>query len=82
MKTVSVADLRNKFADISTRLRNGEKLTVTMRGRPFATLSPASKGGGKKLEWPDRAAWRAKVFSKKPRGRQAGDVLEYDRGDT
>ena len=82
MKTVSVADLRNNFADISTLLRNGEKLIVTMRGRPFATLSPAVKRRGQRLEWPDRASWRAKVFSKKPRGRQADDVLDYDRGDT
>jgi antitoxin (DNA-binding transcriptional repressor) of toxin-antitoxin stability system len=38
MNSISVADLRNRFADVSAAIRQGEKLLVTMRGVPFATL--------------------------------------------
>lgn len=82
MKSITVADLRNHFAEVSAVLRTGEKLLVTMRGRPFATLSPAVKRTGSKLEWPDRKAWRKRVFSKKATALSKTSVVDYDRGDT
>lgn len=80
MNSITVADLRNRFADVSIAIRHGEKLIITMRGVPFATLSPVSKSVKAKQEWPDRAAWRARIFSKAAT-RDSG-VLDYDRGET
>lgn len=80
MNSITVADLRNRFADVSTAIRHGEKLLITMRGVPFATLAPLGKPVKAKLEWPDRAAWRARIFSKA--AKMNSRVLDYDRGET
>ena len=82
MNSITVADLRNRFADVSTAIRHGEKLLVTMRGVPFATLSPVGKTSKKNLEWPDRSAWRARIFRKKPAKEASPGVVDYDRGET
>jgi prevent-host-death family protein len=80
MKTATVADLRNHFSDISRIIHNGEKITITKRGMPFAILSPLQKRKSSSMEWPDRAEWRNRVF---PEGPQSTDAaLDYDRGDT
>ena len=80
MKTATVADLRNHFSDISRIIHNGEKITITKRGMPFAILSPLQKRKSSSMEWPDRAEWRNRVF---PEGPQSTDsALDCDRGDT
>jgi len=81
MKSITVADLRNRFTDVSAAIRHGEKLLVTMRGVPFATLSPVGKPVKAKLEWHDRSAWRARIFPKAAKGADRS-VLDYDRGET
>jgi prevent-host-death family protein len=80
MKTATVADLRNHFSDISRLIHNGEKITITKRGLPFAVLSPLQKRKSHPMEWPDRAEWRKRVFPEAPSATDA--ALEYDRGDT
>lgn len=79
MKSASVADLRNHFSAISKWLQAGEKVTITKRGRAFATLSPV--GGRQQPPVPiDRMARLRKMF---PRGVVKGDiqdVMEYERG--
>jgi prevent-host-death family protein len=81
MKTATVADLRNNFSDISRIIHNGEKITITKRGMPFAILSPLQKRKSSSMEWPDRAEWRKRVY---PEGSKATSdaALDYDRGDT
>ena len=52
------------------------------RGQAVPTLAQARRGPLTAPAWPDRAAWRRKVF---PHGPTKGDVqavLDYDRGDT
>jgi len=82
MKTATVADLRNSFAAVSKWIHNGEAVTITKRGRPFATLSPAKKKKAPAPDWPDRAAWRRRIFPNGPTSGDVQDVLDYDRGDT
>jgi prevent-host-death family protein len=50
MKTATVADLRNHFSDISRIIHNGEKITITKRGMPFAILSPLQKRKSSSME--------------------------------
>ncbi len=82
MKTATVADLRNNFATVSRWIHAGEQVTITKRGRAFATLIPSQRGPLLAPEWPDRAEWRRKIFPDGPTKSDVQDVLDYDRGET
>jgi hypothetical protein len=40
VKSITLADPRNRFADVSTAIRHRGKLLITMWGVPIASLSP------------------------------------------
>lgn len=40
MTTVGVRELKNRLSEFLRRVANGERITVTDRGRPVAALSP------------------------------------------
>ena len=83
MKTATVADLRNNFARISRWIEAGEEVEITKRGKKFARLGPvSSRVGEEKVEWPDRSAWRKRVFPKGSGPTTAEEIVDYDRGDT
>lgn len=83
MKTATVADLRNNFARISRWIEAGEEVEITKRGKKFARLRPeASKVGEQTVEWPDRSAWRKRVFPKGSGPTSAEDIVDYDRGQS
>jgi len=79
MKTATVAALRNDFATISKWIHAGEAVTITKRGRPFATLSPARERST--LPPIDRMARLRKLFPSGPVSGSASAVVDYDRGD-
>ena len=81
MKTATVADLRNRFATVSKWIHDGEAVTITKHGIPFATLAPTPR---RKASPPpvDRLARLRRLF---PAGPVAGDVqaaIDEDRGET
>lgn len=41
MKTVSAADANRQFSSVLREVAHGETVTVTSRGKPVATISPA-----------------------------------------
>jgi antitoxin (DNA-binding transcriptional repressor) of toxin-antitoxin stability system len=68
MKTANVADLRNNFRKVAAWIADGESVAINMRGKLFATLTPA--GGLSEPAMPkiDFAAqlkkiWGDKVFT-------------------
>lgn len=68
MKTANVADLRNNFRKVAAWITDGESVAIKMRGKLFATLTPA--GGLSEPAMPkiDFAAqlkkiWGDKVFT-------------------
>lgn len=63
MKTATVRDLRNKFADVAKWIEDGEAVTITRDGVAFATLAPAAVPKPRKVDWAARFAGR------KPLGR-------------
>ena len=63
VKTASVRDLRNHFADVAKWIEDGEKVAITRNGAVFATLAPASTPKQRRADWASRAA------SRKPLGR-------------
>lgn len=80
MKTATVADLRNNFAELSSWLHDGESVTITKRGRAFATLAPAHTR--KPMPPVNRMDRLRRLF---PEGAVKGDiqaVVDYERGDT
>lgn len=71
MKTASVADLRNRFADVARWIELGEEVTITKRGKPFARLvAPESNGAVPDI---DR---RERLRRLNPAGRRDQDVME------
>lgn len=43
MKTATAKELRNRAAAILESVRKGAEITITMRGKPIATLTPFKK---------------------------------------
>jgi antitoxin (DNA-binding transcriptional repressor) of toxin-antitoxin stability system len=54
MKTATVRDLRNKFADLAKWIELGEAVTITRNGTAFATLAPAKPAKPRKVDWAAR----------------------------
>jgi len=54
MKTATVRDLRNHFADVAKWIEHGEPVTITRNGAPFATLAPAKPKKRRKVDWATR----------------------------
>ena len=83
MKTATVADLRNNFARISRWIEAGEEVEITKRGKKFARLRPeASRVCEPTVEWPDRSAWRKRVFPRGSGPTSAEDIVNYGRGES
>ena len=55
MRTATVRDLRNHFADVAKWIESGEQVTITRNGAVFATLAPAKLRGHRKADWMTRA---------------------------
>ena len=58
MKTATVRDLRNHFADVAKWIEHGEQVTITRNGAAFATLAPVPAVEVRKVNW----AARLKAF--------------------
>jgi prevent-host-death family protein len=54
MKTTTVRDLRNHFADVAKWIESGEQVTITRNGVAFATLAPAKLQRRRKVDWAAR----------------------------
>ncbi len=68
MKVANVADLRNDFRKIAAWISDGESVTVKMRGKSFALLTPIRGEDGPPMPKIDFASqlkriWGDKVFS-------------------
>ena len=61
MKTATVRDLRNHFADVAKWIEHGEQVAITRNGAAFATLSPAKARRPGKVDWVSRFAKRQPV---------------------
>lgn len=54
MKTATVRDLRNRFADVAKWIEHGEAVAITRNGAAFATLAPAKRAKRAKVDWATR----------------------------
>lgn len=67
VKTATVRDLRNHFADVARWIEEGELVAITRHGATFATLSPASLEKSHGVNWAKRLAERPAVGRKSTR---------------
>ncbi len=60
MVTVTAKQLKQKTGEIIRRVKSGERLTVTYRGRPVAVILPSPADGADRSEdlRPFEQAWR------------------------
>jgi len=79
MKTASVRDLRNHFADVAKWIEGGEQVAITRNGKVFATLAPAQAQRPRKVDWPARLKRRPPLGKGIPKA--AGEKLWSDLRD-
>jgi antitoxin (DNA-binding transcriptional repressor) of toxin-antitoxin stability system len=68
MKTATVRDLRNHFADVAKWIEEGEAVAITRHGATFATLSPASSKKARGVNWAKRLTDKPAVGKKSTKG--------------
>jgi len=76
MMTATVRDLRYRFAEIETRLRNGEEIEIRKRKRVIARLVPIQQKPG---AYPDFAARQKRTFGDKTVSRSGAELVAADR---
>jgi prevent-host-death family protein len=82
MKTATVRDLRNRFAQVASWIAEGEPVEITKKGKPFARLTPVAPRRQGRFKMPDIMARLDQDFGNSTY--DAGDVacgLAASRGD-
>lgn len=72
MSEVASRELRNSTRSVLERVESGERVTITVDGRPVAELHPV----GRRSRWQPRADFVAQLA-----GRQADAALAADLAD-
>ncbi|MEP2777157.1 MAG: type II toxin-antitoxin system prevent-host-death family antitoxin [Luteolibacter sp.] len=81
MKTATVRDLRNQFAQVAKWIEEGEDVEITRSGKPFARLAPAPPVERHATKMPDFLARMRRRFPKDNPGKGLSAVVDHDRGD-
>ena len=61
MGTITAKQLKQKTGDVIRRIKSGERLTLTYRGKPLAVIEPTTKNDPKEL---NRVSDAAKAWEK------------------
>jgi len=87
VKTISSEQAVRQFDEYSKLAHNGEKILVTLGGKPWVMLSsPLPSAGdepaaGVKREWPDFAARLSNHYTTETTGPTAAELLAQDKAD-
>jgi prevent-host-death family protein len=67
MKTATVREVQHKLSRVLARVKRGEEVTITKRGKVVARLvpPPVAQGNGR-AEWPDFAGRMKRLFPEGP----------------
>ncbi len=77
MKRASVRDLRYDFPKVERMLAEGEPIEITKRNQVIGTLSPANVS--RKIELPDFASRRKRIFGNKVLKVSGAELIRWDR---
>ena len=81
MKTATVRELRNRYAQLLKWLEAGEEIMITRRGVPIARLVPERPQTKQMLDWTDSAAFGLEQLKLRPlTARESAELLDYNRG--
>jgi prevent-host-death family protein len=77
MKNATVREVQHKLSRVLARVKRGEEIMITKRGKAVARLVPLAvaegKGGG---EWPDFAGRMKRLFPEgPPHGKPTSEVV-------
>ncbi len=78
MKSATVRDLRYRFAEIETRLRQGEEIEIRKRKKVLGRLIPVK---GKASSYPDFGARARKIFGRRILPVTGADLVSKGRGE-
>jgi len=56
MGTITAKQLKQKTGEVIRRIKSGERLTLTYRGKPLAVIEPTTKNDGKMLNQVNESA--------------------------
>jgi len=83
MKTVTAKDLKNKTGDVIQAVSRGEKIVVTLRGKPVALISPVNAEmlekhslRGMEIAWDDI---EKTLQESKPEFKSAEEAMDWTR---
>jgi len=84
MGNVTAKQLKQKTGEIIRRVKSGERLTVTYRGRPVAVIMPPAAGGADISEdlQPFEQAWRdieASLEKAEPKFKNWREAMQWAR---
>jgi prevent-host-death family protein len=81
MKTATVRDLRNRYADLLAWVEAGQEILITRSGRPVARLIPESARQAHRVRWSDSPAVRRdRRRMKKPSAAEIATILQQSSG--
>jgi antitoxin (DNA-binding transcriptional repressor) of toxin-antitoxin stability system len=80
MKTATVREIRHDFGRVLTWIEDGEQVEITKRKRVAAGLVSV-KAKPRKVEWPDFAARRRKLFPSGVKGKPVSEIVDEGRGE-
>ncbi len=82
MKTATVREVQHKLSRVLARVRRGEEITITRRGKAVARLVPTALPDNRKVEWPDFAGRMKRLFpAGPPLGKSTSEVVLELRED-
>lgn len=83
MRTMTAKNLKNKTGEAMQIISKGEKVIVTLRGKPFALISPVTTESLEKLSLrPPEEAWKGIEDTLKkttPKFRSAKEAIAWTR---
>ncbi|MEW6615791.1 MAG: type II toxin-antitoxin system prevent-host-death family antitoxin [Thermodesulfobacteriota bacterium] len=85
MGIITAKELKQRTGEVIRKVKSGERLTVTYRGRPVAVIAPPEMEGRKALGElrPFKDAWRdieESLERTKPRFKGWREAIEWVRG--
>ncbi|MFA4828953.1 MAG: type II toxin-antitoxin system prevent-host-death family antitoxin [Thermodesulfovibrionales bacterium] len=83
MKTMTAKNLKNKTGEAMRAVARGEKVVVTLRGKPFALMTPATTQALEKASMrPFEEAWsdiENSLTKTKPHFKSAKEAMSWTR---
>lgn len=79
MKTATVRELRNHYADLLRRVQAGEEIAISQRGKIVARLVPEKEEKPEKVDWKKSAALQLDRSNVRVLTPEELELLDQDR---